>query len=85
METLGQFLTAFGGVDGCHIPLKCRHGGNEARKEYLLSSYDGYRRCTVSIFMGYNWVTWECKRCMFILGMQAVSRYKQWGKTTRNL
>ena len=34
METLGQFLTAFGGVDGCHMPLKCPHGGNEARKEY---------------------------------------------------
>ena len=34
METLWQFLTAFGGVDGCHIPLKCPHGGNEARREY---------------------------------------------------
>ena len=34
METLWQFPTAFGGVDGCHIPLKCPHGGNEARKEY---------------------------------------------------
>ena len=34
MKTLWQFPTAFGGVDGCHIPLKCPHGGNEARKEY---------------------------------------------------
>ena len=34
METLWQFPTAFGGVDGCHIPLKCPHGGNEARNEY---------------------------------------------------
>ena len=32
METLWQFPTAFGGVDGCHT--KCPHGGNEARKEY---------------------------------------------------
>ena len=34
METLWQFPTAFGGVDGCHIPLKCPHGGIETRKEY---------------------------------------------------
>ena len=34
METLRQFPTTFGGVDGCHIPLKSPHGGNEARKEY---------------------------------------------------
>ena len=34
METSWQFPTAIGGVDGCHIPLKCPHGGNEARKEY---------------------------------------------------
>ena len=34
METLWQFPTTFGGVDGCHIPLKCPHGGNEARREY---------------------------------------------------
>ena len=34
METLWKFTTAFGGVDGCHIPLKFPHGGNEARKEY---------------------------------------------------
>ena len=34
METLWKFATAFGGVDGCHIPLKFPHGGNKARKEY---------------------------------------------------
>ena len=34
METLWQFATAFGGVDGCRIPLRCPHGGNEARTEY---------------------------------------------------
>ena len=34
MENLWQFPTAFGGIDGCHIPLKCPHGSNEARKEY---------------------------------------------------
>ena len=34
METLWQFPGAFCGVDGCHIALKCPHGGNEARKEY---------------------------------------------------
>ena len=33
METLWQVPTAFGGVDGCNIPLKCPHGGPEARKE----------------------------------------------------
>ena len=34
METLWHFPTAFGGVDGCHISLKCPHGGNEPSKEY---------------------------------------------------
>ena len=34
MEGIWQFPTAFGGIDGCHIPKKCPHGGNEARKEY---------------------------------------------------
>ena len=34
MDNLWQFLTTLGGVDDCHIPLNCRHGGNEARKEY---------------------------------------------------
>ena len=28
-----QFPGAFGGIDGCHIPIKCPHGG-KARKEY---------------------------------------------------
>ena len=34
METLWQFPGCFSAVDGCHIPLKCPHGGNEAKKEY---------------------------------------------------
>ena len=34
MEDKWQFPSAFGGVDGCHIPMKCPSGGNEARKEY---------------------------------------------------
>ena len=34
MEGIWQFPTAFGGIDGYHIPKKCPHGGNEARKEY---------------------------------------------------
>ena len=29
-----QFPNAFGGVDGCHILMKCLHGRNEARQEY---------------------------------------------------
>ena len=29
-----QFPGAFGGIDGCHIPIKCPHGGNEVHKEY---------------------------------------------------
>ena len=33
-ESMWQFPGAFGGIDGCHIPIKCPHGGNEARKEY---------------------------------------------------
>ena len=33
MESLWQFPGGYAGVDGCHIPLKCPHGGNEARKE----------------------------------------------------
>ena len=35
MEDKWQFPSAFGGVDGCHIPMKCSSGGNEARKEYF--------------------------------------------------
>ena len=34
MESMWQLPGAFGGIDGCHIPVKCPHGGNEARKEY---------------------------------------------------
>ena len=34
MDNLWQFPTTLGGVDDCHIPLNCPHGGNEARKEY---------------------------------------------------
>ena len=29
-----QFPDAFAGIGGCHIPIKCPRGGNEARKEY---------------------------------------------------
>ena len=34
IERIWQFPSAFGGIVGCHIPIKCPHGGNEARKEY---------------------------------------------------
>ena len=34
MEDKSQFPSAFGGVDGSQIPMKCPSGGNEARKEY---------------------------------------------------
>ena len=34
MQNKWQFLSTFGGVDGCYIPMKCPRGGNEARKEY---------------------------------------------------
>ena len=34
MEDKWQFPSAFGGVDGCHIPMKCPSGGNKARKKY---------------------------------------------------
>ena len=34
MEDKWQFPSAFGGVDGCHIPMKCPSGRNEVRKEY---------------------------------------------------
>ena len=33
-EELWQFPCCWGGVDGCHIPIKCPKGGAEARKEY---------------------------------------------------
>ena len=36
MEETWQFLSAFGGVDCCHIPMKCPRGKNEAGNE----SYD---------------------------------------------
>ena len=32
IENMWQFPGAFGGIDGCHIPVKCPHGGNEARE-----------------------------------------------------
>ena len=32
IENMWQFPGAFGGTDGCHIPVKCPHGGNEARE-----------------------------------------------------
>ena len=34
MEDKQEFSSAFGGVDGCHIPMKCPSGGNEVKKEY---------------------------------------------------
>ena len=34
MEELWQFPFSWGAVDGCHIPIKCPPGGNEACKEY---------------------------------------------------
>ena len=32
MESMWQFSGAFGKIAGCHIPIKCPYGGNEARK-----------------------------------------------------
>ena len=34
MESMWQFPFCFGGVDGCHIPIRCPSGGREANKEY---------------------------------------------------
>ena len=34
MEELWQFPFTWAAVDGCHIPIKCPPGGNEARKEF---------------------------------------------------
>ena len=34
MESMWQFLGAFGRIGGCHIPIKGPHGDNEAHKEY---------------------------------------------------
>ena len=47
MEDKWQFPSAFGGVDGCHIPIKCPSCGNEARKEYY--KFKSYR------YNGYYW------------------------------
>ena len=33
MEDKWQFPDAFSGVEDCRIPMKCPHGGNEARKK----------------------------------------------------
>ena len=33
MEDKWQFPDAFSGVEDCHIPMKCPHGGNEVRKK----------------------------------------------------
>ena len=32
-ESMWQLPRVFGGIDGCHIPTKCPHDGNEERKE----------------------------------------------------
>ena len=34
MQDKCQFLSASGGVDSCHIPMKCPRSVNEAKKEY---------------------------------------------------
>jgi hypothetical protein len=34
MEQLWQFPCAWGAVEGCHLPIVCPSGGQEARKEY---------------------------------------------------
>ena len=39
MEDKWQFLSAFGGVDGWYILIKCPRGGNEARNEYYNFKY----------------------------------------------
>ena len=31
IESIWQFPGAFGGIDGCHIPIKCPHGGKARR------------------------------------------------------
>ena len=31
IEKIWQFPGAFGGVDGCQVPIKCPHGGNETK------------------------------------------------------
>ena len=36
MKDKCQFTSAFGGVDGCHIPMKCPSGGNEARRSVII-------------------------------------------------
>ena len=38
-EDKWQFLSAFGGVDGWYILIKCPRGGNEARNEYYNFKY----------------------------------------------
>ena len=34
MEEMWQFSCCWSAVDGCHIPIKCPPGGQEAAKEY---------------------------------------------------
>ena len=34
VESVWQFPGVFGGIDDCHIPIKCPHDGNEVRIEY---------------------------------------------------
>ena len=34
MEDKWQFPDAFSGVEDCRIPMKCPHGGNEAKKKF---------------------------------------------------
>ena len=57
METLWQFPTTFGGVDGCHIPLKCPHGGNEARREYY--NFNNFYSLVMMGIVGWDyWFLW---------------------------
>ena len=62
MEELWQFPFSWGAVDGCHIPIKCPPGGNEACKEYhnfknfysivLMSVYALFHTLTMDLGIG---------------------------------
>ena len=49
MESMWQFIGVFGGTDGWDIPIKCPHGGNEARKEYY-----NFKNFYFIVMMGIN-------------------------------
>ena len=65
MEEMWQFPCCLSAIDGCHIPIKCPPGGQEASKEYhnfKNCGFDVFSRFTLQIYLGQLWIPRELAR-----------------------